>query len=580
MRALKSVTLDFADGAGPRVAQLSLTGDHVWSVNVPRPPLDDYKAHAAVAVVTDLSGNTATASLNVTVDVKPPALSITSPTAGAKLNIASFPTNNNVQLTWVLTDGDPSPTISLVQADGGLVTPPTLPTSPTDNPKPYTATLKATDRAGNTAMASVSFTVDRVAPTILSTTPVNDTRMFAGPTSANFSEPMITTVDGLNLNPFAGGGTWTTPQHYEVGGLLKDTVYNAITGAATDLHGNPLASSSFRFHTETFTPGSGAQLAFGYQLVFEATADIEGTINIIAKRLSNNASDWLQINPSSGAVAVLDSNAAPNQAGLLSAARTINGNLSSRRLAGLTVNPGPSGIVRYSIDGAAPISVAGTAQVFIPTRALPGEGTGLGEFGVIAGNSYQRTGRSNLALSLSQVGAFNFSDTRWQVVVGNMGGIDSQDFACSPVCNLSGVKSLGGGSVGSPNAAISLSCSVQGYQAAGFEKTTLFRYQPGCGGTANPCAPDLTEDNNFDQVVADPLHDGTFYGYNIDGNGNYQVKKRVLSSANCSGTITNVGAPINIPLMSNQGTPQLVVLRGVPGFITPNAGNNLIFVAP
>ncbi|MBS1148750.1 MAG: hypothetical protein H6Q89_448, partial [Myxococcaceae bacterium] len=135
---------------------------------------------------------------------------------------------------------------------------------------------------------------------------------------------------------------------------------------------------------------------------------------------------------------------------------------------------------------------------------------------------------------------------------------------------------LGGGGVGSPNSASSNLCSIHGYLNGAAEMTTIFRYQPGCGGT-NPCAAPINEANNFDQVVADPALDGTFYGYNVVAGG-YQIKKRVLAANNCSGAITNVGLPITLGTVLGQ--PRLVVIRGVVGLIYADSANLLKFVTP
>ncbi len=578
MRPLKSVTLDFADGAGPKMATLSTTGNKAWSVNVPKPLADDYKVHNATAVVTDLAGNTATATLTVTVDVKAPALTITSPTMGGKLNISNFPASNNAPMTWVLSDADPQLTIGVLLPDGGFITPPVVPTSPTDNPKAYNVTLRANDRAGNSTTATVAFTVDRVAPSVVTTTPTNGSRMFVGPTSVDFSEPMMG-GDGLNMNPFAQGN-WTTPSHFEVPNLLKDKVYVAATGAATDLHGNPLVASSYKFHTETWKPTSGSSLIGGYAKVYDAATDSEGVINLVAEKSLGGAVEWIQFDSSTGYANIIDSEPALSFAGRLVAARAVQPDLTSRRLAGLMTNSGSGDTVRYNINGGAQVAVVGSAQAFIPTPPFAGEGGVVAEFGVIAGGFYKRTGRANVAISLASISAISVSDTHWQIMTGNAGGTESQDFGCSPTCTLSGVKTLGGGSIGYPNAAISNNCAVHGYQSAGFEKTTMFRYQPGCGPTPNPnpCAPDLTEDNNFDEVVADAAQDGTFYGYATVSAGTFQLKKRTLTATTCSGGVVDVGAPITIGTI--QGLPRLIVVRGVPGLLFPAVNGNITYVTP
>lgn len=138
---------------------------------------------------------------------------------------------------------------------------------------------------------------------------------------------------------------------------------------------------------------------------------------------------------------------------------------------------------------------------------------------------------------------------------------------------------LGGSSLaGLPNAAASRSCSIHGYLNGANDVTTLFRYQPGCGGSTNPCASPINEANNFDQVIADPATDGTFYGFNETSPGVYQLKKRVLSAANCSGAITNVGSPLSLGVVLFQ--PRIVVLRGQVGLVYADSAHLLKFITP
>ena len=529
-------------------------------------------------VATDLSDNTATATLSVIVDVKPPVLTITNPAPNAKLNVQNFLTTGNAPLTWTLTDGDPQLVLGLVQTDGGFVVPPVLPTAATDNPKTYSPLLRASDRAGNISTASVTFTVDRVLPTVTTSTPANDTRMFVGDVTADFSEPMTFGV-GLALNPNVVG-TWPTPSRFVVTGLAKDTVYSVTTGmTVTDLHGNPVVPINYRFHTETMVPTVGALLGNGYREVYDATTDSEGALNVLAYALTTGNIDWLQFNTKTGNGAIIDSfpTGAFIAMGNLVAARSIQTDLSSRRLAGVWFfNGGDS--VRYNINSGAVTTIAG-GQAFIPTPPLPNEGTGLAEFGTIAGGLYKRTGRSDLSLGLPDVDRISVTDTRWELVRHVAGGTSSASFGCQTSCGSTPVKTLGGAGSGTPNSAASKSCSIHGYLNGTTEMTTLFRYQPGCGGTGNPCAPDISEMGNFDKVVADPAVDGTFYGYNYNSSNNtYQIKKRVLSATNCSGAITNVGLPISLGTV--QGQPAIVVIRGSVGLIFADSGYLLKFVGP
>ena len=568
-RVLKSVTLDFADSAGPRPATLVGT---TWSVAVPVPTGDDYKARVATVVATDLADNTATASLMVTVDVKPPVLAITNPSGGAKLNVTHFPTTNNVPLTWTLTDGDPQLNIGILTADGGFLSPPVLPTSSTDNPKTYQPVLRANDRAGNVSTASVTFTVDRVFPTVTTFIPANNTRMHPGIVTGDFSEPMMGGA-GLSLNPQVAG-VWTTPSRFEVSALAKDSVYSVTTGMTDDLHGNPVIPVNFRFHTETVVPASGALLGTGYREVLAAAADAEGTLNILASLNTNSTVDWIQFNSRTGLSSVVD-NYPTTLLGNLVATRTVQADLSSRRVAGLWfVSGGTTNNVRYNINGGGHITVA-NGWALIPTPAFAGEGAALGEVGVIVGGVYKRAGRADLPINLTGVSSVGISDTRWELVEHVSGGTRSQSFGCVGSCSQTAVKPLGGAGVGIPNSASSRSCSIHGYLNATTEMTTLFKWQPGCGST---CAPDINELNNFDQVTADPAVDGTFYGFNNIGGGQYQIKRRVLSSANCAGAITNVGNPISLGVLIGQ--PRIVVLRGQVGLIFADSSYLMRFITP
>lgn len=569
-RVIKSVTLDFADSGGMRMGVIN---GGTWSVAVPPPTGSDYKTHVATAVVTDLSGNTASTTLSVIVDVTPPTLAITNPSQGAKLNVGSIPASGNAPLMWSLTDGDAQLNLALVLPDGGTVSPPVVPTASTDNPKTYQPVLRANDRAGNVSTATVTFTVDRVVPTVLASTPANDARMHPGIVTADFSEPM-TFGAGLALNPNVTG-VWTTPTHFEVAGLAKDSVYTVTTGmTVTDLHGNPVVPINYRFHTETVVPQAGGALGTGYDQVYEATADAEGTLNILARRQINNFIDWIQFNSKNGTSAVIDTFPS-GVVGNLVAARSIQPDLSSRRLAGVYFNQG-SNNVRYNINNGAPLTLAG-AQAFIPVPAQPAEGASLAEFGTIQGGFYKRTGRADVNIGLPNVDLVTFSDTRWEAMNESNGGTESASFGCLNGCAATPVKVLGGGAVGNPNAASSTRCSIHGYLNGATEMTTLFRYQPGCGGPTNLCASDINETNNFDQVVADPALDGTFYGYNVVAGG-YQIKKRVLATSNCAGAVTDVGAPIT--LGSLLGQPRLVVIRGQVGLIFADNTTQLRFIVP
>ncbi len=577
-RSLRSVSFSFADGGWLPAA---VSGNQ-WTVSITPPVGADYVARTATVVAVDLAGNTASATREVQVDVVPPMLSITAPASGARLNAANFPSGNAVALAWTLTDGDPQPSLGLALSDGGVQSPPVVTTAPTDNPKTYQPVLVARDRAGNTATASVTFTVDRVAPTV-TLFPANNTRMHVGPAKAVFSEAMMASGSGLVLNPTATG-TWTTATEWTSAALEKDRVYTAAGGAVTDLHGNPVTSPTpTRFHTETWIPASGATLATGYSQVLLADADPEGVLNIVARESVSGFSfaHWLELSPSMGTAVNLGVVEQGSEA--LVSWCTTQSDLTSRRLAGMAdgqTNPQILTSVRFKVGSAAVASTI--ADAFIPTPPFAGEGTGLAEYGFIRGGNYDRGSVVLAPVGLSKVNAIHVGTKRWEIVEYPSTGLKSQTFGCYPSilgnappnCEMRAVKYLSGGA---PTAravsAMSTGCSAQQVYDATATSTTLMGWQPECGSFQRPaCFPDSMAAGSPKQLVADRSNDGTFYSLELGVST--QVRKLVLGG-NCTGTWVNVGAAMTFP------TPaRLVVIRGNPGLLYADAAGNLKFVTP
>ncbi|MBS1151712.1 MAG: serine protease, subtilase family [Myxococcaceae bacterium] len=566
-RALKSVTLAFAD-AGVRAATVQGTQ---WTISIAAPAGDDFEMETATVVATDLADNTASATLGVTVDVVAPVLTITSPAANAKLNASSFTAGSNVALAWTLTDGDPQLSVGITLADGGVQSPPVLATAPTDNPKTYQPTLVATDRVGNSSTASVTFSVDRVAPTVTATVPANNTRMHVGAASVEYSEAMIGGA-GLTLLP-GSPGTWTTPQKWTVTALERDTVYLASTGQVADLHGNLVVASTFKFHTETWAPTSGAILGSGIVAVLAAAADQEGFINLVVQRRTSSLS-WLQLDGATGAAVGIQTLGSASNPRLLVASRTVQPDLTSRRLAGLSSD---SNTIHYKIAGSAVVSTVG--QAFIPTPPLAGEGAGLEEFGFINNGNYQRGGRAGQAHALAWIHWIQFASNRWEIAESTGTGLRWQTWACipsgivgvPPTCGFTPVGLLSGGApTATPTTAISENCAA--HQVNDAAAMTRFQLWQTTCSLGNPCVPGSSTPGFARELVADPNGPDTFFS--IEGTGPYQVRKVVLSAV-CGGAWTNVGAPLTLPTQ-----PRLVVIRGNPGLFYADASENLAFVTP
>lgn len=244
-------------------------------------PVVDYQSVSVTVVALDAEGNTTSSSLSVTVDKVAPIVAFTAPSIGQTFNIASFPTGNDVQMTWTVTDGDPMAGTrnfnGSATATGSRSA--AVPTSASDNAVVYSRTVDAVDRAGNvSSLASRSFTVDRVRPSVIGTSPAAESRMNdPRVSSVTFSEAMNTSVHGLT----GSAGSWNAPQtQWTSSALAGGTVFNvAVNAIVTDLAGNaPAIFPAWRFHTAPVVPPSGL-LAAPVQH-FDAASDVDGQLFI------------------------------------------------------------------------------------------------------------------------------------------------------------------------------------------------------------------------------------------------------------------------------------------------------------
>jgi hypothetical protein len=129
--------------------------------------------HTVDVRATDAAENTATDSVTFTVsvateDMTPPTVAITSPATGT--SIAS----TSVNVTWTASDGAGSGVATIeFMLDSGAWTAVTGTSRALTGlaQGSHTASVRATDVAGNTATASVTFMVDTMAPTLSITSP-------------------------------------------------------------------------------------------------------------------------------------------------------------------------------------------------------------------------------------------------------------------------------------------------------------------------------------------------------------------------------------------------------------------------
>lgn len=268
-------------GASP----VTLTGaGSTWTGSVPV-PAGDFTARTLTVTAVDSGGNQVVSTVAVNTDTVAPVIAFTAPTAGRKFKVSDFTGGNDVAVTWTVTDGDTNAATTHFDGAAFSGTTRNVVTSPTDNPTSYTRAVNAADRAGNTATASIMFSVDRVAPTIVSWTPAAGTRNLVGASTViTFSEA----VNGVGANdaPFGitgqptPGGVWNTG-HTQFTMSLASFNYDALefttSAAFVDGHGNPVPVQTYRVHTATSV--TGGVIATGVSS-FDAESDLDGVLSV------------------------------------------------------------------------------------------------------------------------------------------------------------------------------------------------------------------------------------------------------------------------------------------------------------
>lgn len=254
-------------------------------------PAGDFTARTLTVVATDSAMNAGTATVNVSTDTVAPVVTITAPMAAQKFKASDFASGNTVAVTWTVTDGDTSAATTTVDGSPFTGTTSNVTTSATDNPVTYSRNIVAADRAGNTASASVQFSVDRVAPTVISWTPASGSRNLVNAnTVITFSEPVHGT--GTNDAPFGitgqptPGGVWNatdTEFTMSLGSFNYDALEFVTSTVFADAHGNHLAAQTHRLHTATSV--TGGLIATGVTS-FDAASDLDGVLTVATTTLS------------------------------------------------------------------------------------------------------------------------------------------------------------------------------------------------------------------------------------------------------------------------------------------------------
>ena len=432
-----TVTVNWGDGAGAKPTT-AVDGGYRFVVSKVD---EDFQVHSVTVTATDWAGNTTEVGVPVTVDTVAPRITFLSPDAGARFNAASFQGTNEVTVTVDVQDGDD--VVSASVSVGGAAFSPVIgsslkvPTSITDNPKLYPVKLHAVDQAGNESEQTLEFSVDRVAPTVVSTTPANNTRNFdyAKGVSVLFSEAMA--VSSPAVAGLTTGSSWTSGDTKWTWSPAADTVYDFTVAPITDAYGNALVSQpSFRFATAPYRPPAGILVTDVSQ--FSVITDPDGAFSIFTVTGINSFTyRWARFNSKTGAfevlhtilsVKVFDQLVSYIKNWQLYAWRNVRADLTAQRVVGLTTESNKGAFnSQWQVDEVSNSQSNATALVPIPP--LPNEGVGSAVTGYVSGTNYYRAGRTPITFDFSPT-IIAYTDTRFEAVEVSPPTIRTQNYFC------------------------------------------------------------------------------------------------------------------------------------------------------
>jgi hypothetical protein len=587
-------TVPLADEAGRWRGEIffTRTGDHV--------------PEFVVAVARDAAGNQGTsAPYRLFIDTVAPTLTFTAPAANAKLNRSNFVTTDDVVVAWQVLDGDPLAHTISVNGQPATANDVRLPTWPTDDGRSLTTTVVVSD-GYNTTTGTLTFSVDRVAPTILSWSPAANARnVEPRTTTVSFSERVTgptTSTDALTISPAvtqpgswdAAHSTWTSA------GLTPYSVFTATLGNLADDSGNPVdVVASRRFHTAATGPGSGAVIATGVT-GFNVVSDSDGVVTVAVTTPSGYR--VFGLNPVTGAVespSITDVNGGQFS---LNASLTVDPatlvathRVGSARYGGVGTGPFvPMGLVRHGVTNgvAGPLgSTADAAGVVISQGAFSGEGDSSA-FALTNGTSYQR-GALNRPLPTTPHLVVAQSNSTWAAFSTSAAGLAWSRFLCIPnsytgmsTCNA---FSFSAASVDPTEVRAAIApggrCLVATWKTS-TGRAALFQQLTGCDEQRPVGVPPHPSCQNNQVVTALPVTnrlrvapfsgngENTLLGAHDTGSGGVQLAK-LSSPAACTNSFTPVGV-----LTSPATAFEPVQLGNKPALLYTDASRNLMLYAP
>jgi len=185
-------------------------------------------SHNLVVTASDLAGNQSTRTVGFVVDLTVPVVSLTAVTnAGAAVTNGAVVNASSVTVSYSVSDSNPGSVTATLDgvafASGAVVS------SAAD----HSASVSATDKAGNSSNASLAFAIDRTPPAI-TVTGVTEGATYNAPVTPviSFADAHLTTTSSqLDGQPFTSGTTVGTAGAH------------TLTASAVDAAGNSSQST-------------------------------------------------------------------------------------------------------------------------------------------------------------------------------------------------------------------------------------------------------------------------------------------------------------------------------------------------
>lgn len=238
--------------------------------------------HTVDVMATDLAGNSDTDSVTFSVDGSSPVIDIVSPTDGELLPVDS------VVAEWEVTDGGSGVSTVEYKLDASAWVPTTAAGTATLSDLTegaHTFSVRAEDYVGNTATASVSFSIDTLPPTVDITSPAEGAVISSSDVTVEYDiSGTGSAVDSVEIS--LDGGAW------EAAGMNSELLQSldegdhAVSVRATDEAGHQ-ATDSVSFTVDlgapvvTITsPADGALFNTDAVTVTWTVSDAEATVEV------------------------------------------------------------------------------------------------------------------------------------------------------------------------------------------------------------------------------------------------------------------------------------------------------------